>query len=90
MHHPPGYPRKYRVQSYLSLIVAFNLIFIKDFIIGDSPDCFIVQLSDVFREENRIIKFSRQDLIFLDTRDDITPKNGLELDLNRRPGAMNK
>lgn len=80
------------MQSYSSIFlnIAFNLILLEGFVIGDSPECYVVQLSDVFREENRSCNFLSQDFIFFDIRDDITPKKDWGLGTNQRLGAMNK
>jgi hypothetical protein len=57
-------------------------------VISDFPGGLLLQLSEVFVEENRRRNLTSQDLSLLIIRGDITPENRSELDLSTRRGTM--
>ena len=57
---------------------------------GNFPEGYFVQHSEVLLEENRRCNWTSQDIALFVIRGDITSENVIELDLNSRPGAMNK
>jgi hypothetical protein len=60
----------------------FNLKFIGEGVMNDFPVGRLLQLSEIFSEENRRHNSAFQDLGLFITRDDITPENRSELDLS--------
>jgi hypothetical protein len=65
-----------------------DLKYIGEGVISDFPGGLLLQLSEVFVEENRRHNLTTQDPGLLITRGDITPENRSELDLNTRRGTM--
>ena len=76
--------------SILLLIFTYNCICTGRWIMGNFPEGYFVQHSEVLLEENRRCNWTSQDIALFVIRGDITSENVIELDLNSRPGAMNK
>jgi hypothetical protein len=65
-----------------------NLKFIGLGVMNDFPVGLLLQLSEVFSEENRRLNSTFQDLGLFIPRGDITPENRSELDPSTRRGTM--